>query len=74
MYTVIILFTDGESKLQGIEDLEELCGNMQQEGCILSIVMIGDKVEIDSSELRRENAKLFSHMTRLLGGSFRFEE
>ena len=57
--------------MDGMEDLEELCGNMQQEGCMLSIAMIGDKDEIAASELRSENAKLFSGMTHSLGGNFR---
>lgn len=59
---VVVVVTDGETQLSGIEDLEEVCTEMKSKGCTLSVVMIGDSKDILNCHIRSENAKLFSGM------------
>lgn len=67
---VLLLITDGETKIEGIDDLETIATQMINESHIgLYIAMIG-KVTEQSSVIKRENAKLLHSLSKSVQGRF----
>lgn len=67
---ILIVITDGETEVEGVEDLETIVGNMKSiKNFSLYIAMIG-KVSIASSVIKRENAKLLQSLAESIDGRF----
>lgn len=67
---ILLLVTDGETKVEGIEDLETIATQMINETKIeLYIAMIG-KVADDSSIIKKNNAKLLYSLAQSVKGRF----
>jgi hypothetical protein len=54
---VMVLFTDGETEVSGIEDMEQIVSGMRMKNCLLFVGLIG-KVNEASSSVKRGNAAL----------------
>ena len=52
---VMVLFTDGETEVSGIEDMEQIVSGMRMKNCLLFVGLIG-KVHEASSSVKRGNA------------------
>jgi hypothetical protein len=67
---IMVVFTDGETEVEGVEDLETIVGNMKSiVNFSLYIAMIG-KVTSSSSAVKKENAKLLLSLAESIGGRF----
>jgi ATP-dependent DNA helicase 2 subunit 2 len=67
---ILLLVTDGETKVEGIEDLETIATQMINETKIeLYVAMIG-KVVDDSSIIKKNNAKLLYSLAKSVKGRF----
>ena len=67
---ILLLVTDGETKVEGIEDLETIATQMINETKIeLYVAMIG-KVVDDSSIIKKNNAKLLYSLAQSVKGRF----
>ena len=67
---ILVLFTDGETEVEGVEDLETIVSNMKSvPNFSLYIAMIG-KITASSSVIKKENAKLLQSLAESIGGKF----
>lgn len=67
---ILLLITDGETEVEGVEDLETIVGNMKSiVNFSLYIAMVG-KVTPTSSVIKRENAKLLQSLVESIDGKF----
>lgn len=67
---ILLLITDGETEVEGVEDLETIVGNMKTiVNFSLYIAMVG-KVTSTSSVIKRENAKLLQSLAESIDGRF----
>lgn len=67
---ILLLITDGETEVEGVEDLETIVGNMKTiVNFSLYIAMVG-KVTLSSSVIKRENAKLLQSLAESIDGRF----
>eukprot|EP00598_Pedospumella_elongata_P004114 CAMPEP_0184970026 /NCGR_PEP_ID=MMETSP1098-20130426/2604_1 /TAXON_ID=89044 /ORGANISM="Spumella elongata, Strain CCAP 955/1" /LENGTH=751 /DNA_ID=CAMNT_0027491883 /DNA_START=92 /DNA_END=2347 /DNA_ORIENTATION=+ len=67
---ILLLITDGETEVEGVEDLETIVGNMKSiVNFSLYIAMVG-KVTPTSSVIKRENAKLLQSLAESIEGRF----
>lgn len=67
---ILLVITDGETEIEGVEDLETIVGNMKSiVNFSLYIAMIG-KVTNSSSVIKRENAKLMQSLVDSIDGRF----
>lgn len=67
---IMVVFTDGETKVEGVEDLETIVATMKAvPNFSLYIAMIG-KVNSTSSVTKRENAKLFQSLAENVDGRY----
>lgn len=67
---IMIVFTDGETEVEGLEDLETIVASMKAvPNFSLYIAMIG-KVNSNSSVIKRENAKLLQSLAENVDGRF----
>ena len=71
---IMVVFTDGETAVEGVEDLETIVGNMKSiVNFSLYIAMIG-KVTNSSTVIKRENAKLLRSLAESINGRFEVME
>ena len=67
---IMLIVTDGETEVTGVEDLEVIVGQMKQiTNFGLYIAMLG-KVNEQSSVVKRENAKLMQSLAESANGRF----
>jgi hypothetical protein len=67
---ILVVFTDGETQVEGVEDLETIVANMKSiQNFGLYIAMVG-KVTSTSSVIKRENAKLLRSLAESIDGRF----
>ena len=71
---ILVLVTDGETEVEGVEDLETIVGNMKSiVNFSLYIAMVG-KVTNTSSVIKKENSKLLRSLAESIDGKFTFME
>lgn len=67
---ILLLITDGETEVEGVEDLETIVASMKSiVNFSLYVAMVG-KVTPASSVIKRENAKLLQSLAESIDGRF----
>jgi ATP-dependent DNA helicase 2 subunit 2 len=68
---LMMLITDAESEVKGIDDLESVLGEMKLQESIFYALVLGDlSKKSEYSTVKKENCKMLQGICNMLGGSF----
>ena len=66
---ILLLITDGETEIQGAEDLDTIVGNMKEKDCAVYVLFLG-KISDSSSATKIQNAGILREITKLTRGRY----